>query len=303
MPLFLGPILARILASQLGKAAAGAAAKATSHIGSLLSRQAGSAASSIPQAAASAPPPQGVARVIGRGSNFGHILSGRMTAAQAVANQKPQLAPVQLVSSLMGRGGAGAGQQPQQPPTHGAMGGLVSGAMKGAAALATANPLLAATALIGTFAAITAAGKNLAEGQVEAQRVLTRFNGSIASAYALLDRGEILRQRASGGRTADSTKSVVDAVNDMRDQLQPLKDVATNIFNTLGKWGATVVAKLAQVLDKIGQGLGILDAIDDKKRKELDIDKCGLAESIRDLAKHYRAKNTPGPNKKDQQKP
>lgn len=102
--------------------------------------------------------------------------------------------------------------------------------------------LVKASALsIGASLAVLPAGKKFATLMVDANAHFARFNGQVAHAYAVLKRGDILRERASATATAGSTAGLVHAVNQMNDEIRPLKDIATNILNVVG-------IKLAQIV-------------------------------------------------------
>lgn len=121
---------------------------------------------------------------------------------------------------------------PQRPTPTGALPARVAG-MAGQAIAAhpyIAAGLAATAALVG----LARSGNRLAESQLEHQQRLRQFNAQIARAYATLERGDVLRSRASAGNTATTTAMMVSAINDLRDTVRPLQDIGTNILNVLG---------------------------------------------------------------------
>ncbi len=76
-------------------------------------------------------------------------------------------------------------------------------------------------------------GRELLQGQ----RHLSAFNGTIAKAFAEGDRREMIRNIESGQATGNSTALLSAAFQDLMDEVQPIKDGVTSIFNVT----ATVV--------------------------------------------------------------
>lgn len=302
---FLGPIIARLLATRIGASVAANAPKILAGARDLLNIKGGKEAQQVVNASrpaatkAKAPPgrvhpsspratranlvsrvtsylrpnalPQAQAAgttapqanfsaLANKGANFGNVLSGKVTAQQVVQQN-----------------------QAQNPTVAGAASSLGSGAAKGAA---TAG-------LLGAFVGITLAGKKLAEMLVEGQRSLVRFNGQIAVAYAQLERGDLLRQQASGGRTAGTTETLVGAVNDMKNELQPLKDLGTNILNVIGTGFAKLVAGIVAAAKWLPGIAGVLKAMDDEAKRNRKNAVAPWMNTINGLADQYRADHNP----------
>ncbi len=123
---------------------------------------------------------------------------------------------------------------------HGAAGVLVD-KVKGFGSSAAAGP----AGVIAGFAGLVIASKKLGDTIVEAQQRLTKYNGTIAVAYALAERGQVFRDIESGGRTEDATKSLIEAQEEMLDETQVYRDILTNIYSYIGMFGYKVITFVA----------------------------------------------------------
>jgi hypothetical protein len=107
------------------------------------------------------------------------------------------------------------------------------------------NPLRKVTtsmkALADTVIELPGAIRHWGDALTESQRHLRDFNGVIAYAMLESERREIVRNIAIGGRTGASTANLTKALDDLKDEVQPYKDLITNGFNN-------VVALLAVIM-------------------------------------------------------
>lgn len=86
---------------------------------------------------------------------------------------------------------------------------------------------------------------------IESRRAIAAWNGQIAGAMLEQERRQIVRGIGSGQRTAFSTRALVDAMDDLLDEVQPLKDVVTNSLNlivVLLTRGLTTLIQIAKIL-------------------------------------------------------
>lgn len=88
---------------------------------------------------------------------------------------------------------------------------------------------------------------------LDSQRELGQFNAAIAGAFAELEVRGIQRQIASGQRTADSTVDLADAVGDLSDGLQPVKDLVTNATNRVATFAIRLVEPITSTLGAIAE--------------------------------------------------
>jgi hypothetical protein len=211
--------------------------------------------------------PTSFSQIINSKGNFGNILSGRITPAQATqqyqlqqANQRQAAGQKQFLSNL-------------------SPGALLK------------KTLTSPGGLAAVFAALVITGKKLAEAQVEGLRHLQGFNGQIAAAYGRLAIGELTRTRQKAAATGGSTSAVVDAVNEMKDAWQPIDNKLTMLWNKLATVGARVftlalkgLGYLAFLADKVG-----FLAEEDKKKQKFG----PWQDTFIEQAKFYRDKHRP----------
>lgn len=96
------------------------------------------------------------------------------------------------------------------------------------------------------IAEMPAAIADWSEQLVESKRHLMQFNGDMAATFMEARRRDILRNIESGQRTASSTGDLMEALSDLRDVVQPIKDV---ISNGLTKTLTPIVQGMATVVD------------------------------------------------------
>lgn len=100
----------------------------------------------------------------------------------------------------------------------------------------------------------------------ESQRNLMAFNGQIAKSFIERERRGMLRSFDSGKRTAGTTERLGESLEDLKDTLQPYRDLLTNMSNQLitlltmmAKTGIEIGPKISpilaalQILAKIGE--------------------------------------------------
>jgi hypothetical protein len=147
------------------------------------------------------------------------------------------------------------------------------------------NPVQSALALGGVFGALTLAGRKLADAQLEHQKMYAKFNGTIAVAYAKLNRSDIIRSRASASATAGTTDTLVGAINEMRDANQPLSNMLTNIYNSIGTFATKIVTVVLYLPNRIAEALNFFG----KGKPQLG----PWQQTLNDLAQRHRDKHTP----------
>ncbi|HEV3342610.1 MAG TPA: hypothetical protein VG125_19715 [Pirellulales bacterium] len=108
---------------------------------------------------------------------------------------------------------------------------------------------------------------------MESTRDLRRFNGTIANVFAQLDRQQIMLGVRTARETGGTTAGLGEALMDLREEMQPLKEIAINVRN-LGATGAvrfaTAMVKQAEPMLRaaliavfpVGVGLAIQVALD-----------------------------------------
>lgn len=232
-------------------AALGTAKKSAGNFGrgmaQSLGNQVAGAASRFTGAAPQVAAPS-VNATINRPGNFGDILSGKTTAsaAQTAAQSQDQQA---------------ADDEKKKA---------------NAEALNAATTKLVMTMAGGPLAVtgFLAAGKKFAEVLSDSQAHLAKYNGAIQHSQALLQRGNILRDRATAGATANTSAALTDSVNAMKDELRPIGDAATNMMNLVGAGLAILVTNTAKTVKAV---MGLNDTIwkkwfgaEDKTRNDWD---------------------------------
>jgi hypothetical protein len=80
----------------------------------------------------------------------------------------------------------------------------------------------------------------------DSQRHLSQYNGVIAAAMIESERRDIVRGFESGSRTGESTAYLTEALSDLEDSVQPLRDISTNIQNRLVGFGTQILANVIQ---------------------------------------------------------
>lgn len=86
-------------------------------------------------------------------------------------------------------------------------------------------------------------------GLLEGQRDLRRFNGSIAVAFAQLDRQEYQLAARTGRETSGTTKNLTQSQMALREALQPQRELLTNVKNDLGTFANKAGTSLAETIN------------------------------------------------------
>jgi hypothetical protein len=84
---------------------------------------------------------------------------------------------------------------------------------------------------------------------VESQRHLGRFNGTIAMMNADTERRTVLRQIASGQRTGGATADLNTSLQNLYDQLQPMKDSVTVVIAKGLTVGVDMLSKILKTIE------------------------------------------------------
>ena len=93
---------------------------------------------------------------------------------------------------------------------------------------AIARPAIDLAAAIGELPSIMEGwGREL----LASQQHLARFNGKLAGAFSEAERRDMVRDVESGRNTSGTTDKLSDALSDLQDEMQPMRDVVTNGFN------------------------------------------------------------------------
>ncbi|MEK9810378.1 MAG: hypothetical protein VW362_08015 [Candidatus Nanopelagicales bacterium] len=159
----------------------------------------------------------------------------------------------------------------------GSAGGAVAGGGVAAAAGIGAAGIVGVVAGVAAFGALitvalTPAMKKFAEHVNEGNRHLSRYNGSIAAAFARLDIGRFHRERMMGQETSVSSTRLSDAVNEMEEALHPLSQDMRTIGNSIAFVGAKIVTFVATVAEyakeKIPFFETIMQKIEENTKKE-----------------------------------
>jgi hypothetical protein len=214
-------------------------------------RAAGAAASAAATGARGAAGASGQAAGASRGTRFAEILASRVSPTQHVMEKKQQ-AREELAGSI----GTGLGKAEKALEIFG-----------------------------GVLGVLTVVGKKLADAQLEHQKQYAKFNGTIAVAYAKLQKGDIVRSRMSAAATAGTTHTLVNATNELRDNARPIQDLGANINNAIGIVASKILSAIIYLPGKIAAAI---------------LPKNPFAQagpwqaSLNELAKEARAKHLPG---------
>lgn len=122
--------------------------------------------------------------------------------------------------------------------------------------------------------------KRWGEALKTSQEHLRAFNGVIAGTFLESERRDILRNIAAGSRTGASTAYLAQSLSDIKDTIQPYKDIMTNGFNLLAGSLLRLVNLAAETAEWIVSIKGPLDRI--------------FAWALKDVIKPGEEKLTPG---------
>ncbi len=214
--------------------------------------------------------------------NIPHTYAQFPLMAMRVARNNFRTAGIGRVSSTLASG-AGA--------TRG-ISGLLSGVSSG---LSVGLPVVGqfVSALVGATGALvglTVAGVHLGRQQLESQFQLSKYSGQIGLAQARMQAHEMKLSIQSAGATAGTTQALADAVMELDTELQPLKDLWTNVLNTVARVFVQYATEIVVVLKGIAKRFNIdLDKLFPKKPVGVG----NWTQQIIDLARDARQKNKP----------
>lgn len=141
----------------------------------------------------------------------------------------------------------GAAEEPVGGLTGYGLGGKVPSQAQGIASLSgvgIAGRLFGN--LIKPLTTIPKALEDWGDSLLDARRNLMAFNGAIAGSILEAERRNIVRKMGEGRRVSGTTKAMSEALSDLKDEFQPIKDVIVNGFNIL----ATAVLSTSSVVTK-----------------------------------------------------
>jgi hypothetical protein len=104
------------------------------------------------------------------------------------------------------------------------------------------------------------------ESLTESQRHLQQWSGALANAFQESQVRQIMREFESAGRTSGSTVDLRHALDDLKDELQPMKDLVTNATNRL----VTAMVTMADGLIYIGMNLHVIGPLNNSLQQLVD---------------------------------
>jgi hypothetical protein len=126
---------------------------------------------------------------------------------------------------------------------------------------------------------------------LESRRNIMRFNSQILTAMKQSERRAIMRNIQSGARTAGSTEYLQNALDNLRETLQPLRDIITNFGNII----AGTLLHILNFFYKTFSPLAALTTIADLIREWLGIQKASAQIPIEDFLRNLRDLNRNAP--------
>jgi hypothetical protein len=177
----------------------------------------------------------------GRMASMSQMLGvvGAIGAVSSLQRQKPEdpiramdfANPMNLIRKLWNRGTNAAGAAGQAGANAGSFvaGPTNSGIIGDAAGTGRQmlGDLMHPTRLVRDISELPQKIKNWGEALVESQRGISRFNGTLALTFAEQERRGVIRAIQSGGRTGGATSELSGKLQDLYDQIQPMKDTVT----------------------------------------------------------------------------
>jgi len=113
----------------------------------------------------------------------------------------------------------------------------------------------------------------------ESQKRLMQFNGDIAAAMVESERRGIVRNIGAGKATAGSTRFLTQGLDDLKDEIQPIKNIITNVSNLVGGLGLRLVTLVSQVAQSmvpiVDAASGVVDwlkwamSLEDQKARDV----------------------------------
>jgi hypothetical protein len=203
------------------------------------------------------PPPPVTTAAASNGQTFGDLLGGKITPQQAQDKAADGTEQAEKVRDSI-------------PQLGNAMALLKSG-------------ISGPTGVIGVFVGLAVAGKKLADGLYDSNKALALYNGTIGQAYAMSNLKQIRRNYSAAGATSESATALVGAVDTFRDEIQPIKNMMSNLGNTVGRYALNIMTVLVK-------GFGIVTTLyeliwgETKKNPQAN-----MAQTwINDLSSEYR---------------
>lgn len=98
---------------------------------------------------------------------------------------------------------------------------------------------------------------------MQSQEHLKNFSGVMAEAYLQQERRQILRAIQTGARTGGTVLDLQKSLDEFKDQIQPYKDLLSNIFNEVAAIGLTLgtaAAAMVKHIPVMGTNIGALVA-------------------------------------------
>jgi hypothetical protein len=87
------------------------------------------------------------------------------------------------------------------------------------------------------------------ESLVESQRSISKFNGTLAMTFAQQERRGIVRAIESGERTGGATSELSNSLQDLYDQLQPIKDEVTVVVSKALTHGVQLLTQIVKAVE------------------------------------------------------
>lgn len=144
------------------------------------------------------------------------------------------------------------------------------------------------TALLRDVSELPAKIKGWSEALVESQRSISRFNGSLAIAFAQQERRGVLRAIASGERTGGATSDLSNNLQSLYDQLQPMKDAVTIVVANGLNRGVTILSSILLAAQQTYTTLHVLV----EKVPLLNVALAGLDAKLKDIAEQAKGKGS-----------
>jgi hypothetical protein len=125
------------------------------------------------------------------------------------------------------------------------------------------HPMRATADLSLQLSKLPALLKEWGESLVQSQRYLGKFNGTMAMANAESERRGILRAIGSGQRTGGPTAELNLSLENLKDQIQPIRDTVTVVIANSLRTGIELLSTAVDVVKMIHAGLKELPLIGD----------------------------------------
>lgn len=165
--------------------------------------------------------------------------------------------------------------------------GAVSGLSKLATLATTAGLVTKALVTMAAAApAVTRAFEGFAAVLLHGRREYAQISGTIAGAFARLERQELLRSVATGRKIAPGTVALANAYSELRDETREFTERRMRFGNFLGVIGSRMATSLAGTLNYMfGEKIdGILDYLEEL----VGIEKAGTGEAQKEFRDYFR---------------